>query len=203
MPGRTAIALAALVTAAASQAAVALELNPLTAIKSALEAAVEDRSAEDIAKDLKIKAAITANVIEQMGTDVIAINADVYEQDVMLTGSVKTPEQKARAGELTRAVAGVRKVHNEILVQTPVDKKKGAVENFVDDTLIEGKIQALLIDASGVNVTNFRWRSVGGHVFLFGRALSHDELAKAAAVVKNVKDVTAVTSRVKVRPKKD
>lgn len=180
----------------------ALDLNPLSAIKGAVEAAVEDRSSSDIAADLKIKAAITANVIQKMGSGVISINADVYEQDVMLTGKVKTDDQKKQAESLTKGIEGVRKIYNEIVVVKPVEEKKGAVEGFVDDTVIESKINALLIDAKGVNVTNFRWRSNGGHVFLFGRALSEAELEKAIAVVKGIKNVTAVTSRVKVRPKR-
>ncbi len=179
----------------------ALDLNPLSAIKSAFEAVAEDRSAKDIAADLEIKAKITADVIDQMGTDVIALNVDVYEQDVMLTGSVETARQKERAGRLAAGVAGVRKVYNEIVVAKAIDKTKGAVENFVDDTVIETKINALLLDASGVNVTNFRWRSVGGHVFLFGRALSEAEHAKAVRVVKDIDNVVTVTSRAKVRPK--
>ena len=183
--------------------AAALDLNPFSAIKSAVEAAVEDRSSGDIAEDLRIKAAITADVIGEMGTDVISISADVYEQDVMLSGSVEKEEQKKQAEKLTTAIEGVKKIYNEILVQKPVDKEKGAVENFVDDTVIESKINALLLDASGVNVTNFRWRSVGGRVFLFGRALSKEELKKAIAVVTDINNVTAVKSRVKIRPKSD
>lgn len=183
--------------------AAALELNPFSAIKSAVEAAVEDRSSADIAEDLRIKAAITADVIGEMGTDVISISSDVYEQDVMLTGSVEKEEQKKQAEKLTKAIEGVKKIYNEIVVKKPLDKEKGAVENFVDDTVIEGKINALLLDASGVNVTNFRWRSVGGTVFLFGRALSKEELEKAIAVVKDIDNVVAVTSRVKIRPKSD
>lgn len=179
----------------------ALDLNPLSAIKGAVEAAVEDRSSSDIAADLKIKASIAANVIQKMVSDVISINADVYEQDVMLTGNVKTDDQKKQAETLTRGVEGVRKIYNEIVVVKPVEEKKGAVEGFVDDTVIESKINALLIDAKGVNVTNFRWRSNGGHVFLFGRALSQPELDKAVTVVKGIKNVTTVTNRVKVRPK--
>ena len=181
----------------------AFELNPFSAIKSAVEAAAEDRGSEDIAEDLRIKAAITTDVIGEMGTDVISISADVYEQDVMLSGSVEKEEQKKQAGKLTTAIARVKKAHNEILVKKPLDKEKGAVENFVDDTVIESKINALLLDASGVNVTNFRWRSVGGNVFLFGRALSKEERAKAIAVVKDIKNVVAVKSRVKIRPKSD
>ncbi len=65
--------------------------------------------------------------------------------------------------------------------------------------MIESKINALLLDGRGVNVTNFRWRSVGGKVFLFGRALSKPELTKAVGIVMEIKGVAGVTNRVKVR----
>lgn len=179
----------------------AIELNPFSYLKGAVEAVVEDRSTSDIATDTRINAEITASVIDKMGTDVISITADVYEQDVMLTGVVKKASQKTQAGKLAAAIEGVKKVFNELMVQRPIDKKKGAVEGFVDDSVIEGKINALLLDARGVNVTNFRWRSVGGRVFLFGRALSRAELTKATAIVKGIKNVTSVKNLAKVRPK--
>ncbi|MGH6662576.1 MAG: BON domain-containing protein [Rhodospirillales bacterium] len=179
----------------------ALDLNPFSAIKGAVEAAVEDRSSADIAKDLEIKAKLTADVVDKLGKEAISISADVYEQDVMLTGAVEKAEVKQKAEALTRAIKDVKKIYNEILVVPAIKREKGAVEGFVDDTVIEGKINALLLDAKGVNVTNFRWRSVGGKVFLFGRALSKDELEKAIGVVRGIKGVASVTSRVKVRPK--
>ena len=162
--------IAVMLTMAAAPAAFAIDLNPFSALKGVVEAAIEDRSSSDIGTDLKIKTAITAKVIQKMKTDVISISADVYEQDVMLTGAVETVALRRQAEKLTRSVEGIKKVYNEIRVVKPVQKKKGAVENFVDDTVIEGKINALLLDGRGVNVTNFRWRSVGGHVYLFGRA---------------------------------
>jgi hyperosmotically inducible protein len=179
----------------------ALDLNPLTAIKGVLEAAVEDRSADDIASDLAIKGKLTANVIDKMGSDIISINADVYEQIVMLTGIVETGKQKIRAGQLAKAVDNVKKVHNEILVIKAIDKEKGAVESFVDDSVIETKINAQLLDAGGVSVTNYRYRSIGGQVFLFGRALSEAELKKALKIVKGIDGVKLVKSRVFVRAK--
>ena len=185
----------------AAPAANAIELNPFGFVKDAVEAAVEDRSAEDIAKDTEIKAKIVATITDEMGSDMISFNTDVYEQDVMLTGVVETGDLKTTAGRLAKGVEGVKKIHNEVLVIPKVNQEKGAVEGFVDDTVIEKKINALLLDAKGVNVTNFRWRSVGGHVFLFGRALTKDELKKAIAVVKDIEKVTQVTSRVKVKPK--
>ncbi len=179
----------------------AIDLNPFSLIKSAVEAAAEDRSSGDIATDLKIKTAITAAIVDELGTDVISLNVDVYEQDVMLTGAVEDPKLKQKAGQLSKAAEGMKKTYNDILVIKSIDKEKGAVENFVDDTVIESKVNALLLDGTGVNVTNFRWRSVGGRVFLFGRALSNGELKKAIGIVKKIKNVTKVTSRVKVRPK--
>lgn len=189
--------------ALASLPAFALDLNPFSAIISAVEAVAEDRSSEDIAKDLEIKASITVDVIDQMGSDVISINADVYEQDVMLTGSVEKDEQKEQAGKLAAVTEDVGKLYNEILVIKDLEKKKGAAENFIDDTVIEKKINALLLDGKGVNVTNFRWRAVSGNVFLSGRALSKAELSKALAIVKDIKNVVSVTSRVKVRAKEE
>jgi len=179
----------------------AIDLNPLSMIKGAVEAIAEDRSSGDIAKDLGIKTEITAKVIEKMGTDVISLSADVYEQNVMLTGAVKTKDQRKQAEKLTREVENVKKIYNEILVIKPINKDKGAVENFVDDTVIESKTNALLLDAKGVNVTNFRWRAVGGRVFLFGRALSQAEKEKATKVVRAIKNVVSVKNLAKVRPK--
>lgn len=193
---------AILLTAAVVAPASALDLNPLSAIKGALEATVEDRSAGDIATDTKIKAKILATLVEKMGADVTGIDAIVYEQDVLLTGIADTLAQKTQAGTLTIVVDGVKRVINEIIVKRDIDKRKGAVEGFVDDTVIETKINALLLDAQGVNVTNFRWNSVHGRVFMFGRALSGQERTKAIDLVKGIAGVNGVTNHVKVRPKK-
>ena len=100
-----------------------------------------------------------------------------------------------------KATDDVKKVYNEIIVIEAVKKEKGVVENFVDDSVIETKINALLLDGTDVNVTSFRWRAVGGHVFIFGRALSQAENEKAANIVKGIKGVQSVTNRAKVRPK--
>jgi len=167
-----------------------------------VEAAVEDRSADDIGTDLKLKATVVGEVLDKMTGDVISIGADVYEQDVMLTGAVEDAKVKTRAGKLVRNIEGVKKVYNEILVIKPLDKDKGAVENFVDDTVIETKINALLLDATGVNVTNFRYRSINGHVFLFGRALSGKEKRKATEVVRDIENVKNVKNLAKIRAKK-
>ena len=199
--GRLALTGAAVLLLAAAPARAIELINPFSIIKSAVEAAVEDRASEDVAKDLAIKATFTKDVISEMGTGVISIKADVYEQDVMLTGVVEDAKQKIQAAKLTRKIEDVKKIYNEIRVIKPVDKEKGVVENFVDDTVIETKINALLLDGRGVNVTNFRWRPIGGHVYLFGRALSRAEKVKATKIVKDIRNVQSVKYLAKIRPK--
>ena len=179
----------------------AFDFNPIGFVKDAVEAAVEDRSSSDIGKDTKIKTAIVSKITDQMGSDVVSLSTDVYEQDVMLTGMVETKKQRLQAGTIATSVKGVKKVYNEIIVHKKTDKDKGAVEGYVDDTVIEKKINALLLEGKSVNVTNFRWHSVGGHVFLFGRALSKTERNKAIRIVTGIKGVSKVTSRVKVKAK--
>lgn len=187
-------------TFVAVQPAHAIDFNPLSYMKGAVEAVVEDRSASDIAKDAEISAKIFAAITEGLGTDMIAFNTDVYEQDVMITGIVEDDKLRAEAGRLAGGVAGVKTLYNDVLI-IPKVQQKGTVEGFVDDTVIETKINAKLLDAKAVNVTNFRWRSIGGHVFLFGRAFSQDELNKAISVVKGIEKVTNLTSRVKIKAK--
>ena len=119
----------------------------------------------------------------------------------MLTGAVEQPKLIVQAEELVRAVEGIKTIYNEILIIKPVNYKKSTAEIFVDETIIESKISALLLDGKGVNVTNLRWRSVGGHVFLLERGLSNAEHKKSVSIVKNIKNVLSVKSQIFVRPK--
>ena len=114
----------------------AIDLNPLSAIKGLVEAAVENRSAADIKTDLGIKTSIVADVIDKKGSDVISISADVYEQDVMLTGIVTnfrwrsvgggkvflfgralTSEERNKAVRVVKAIEDVSSVTNRVKVK--------------------------------------------------------------------------------------
>jgi len=105
----------------------ALTLNPFSIIKGIVEAAVEDRGSSNITKDLKINAKTPANVIDKLGSEVISISADVYEQDVELTSAVENPEIKAKAGLPAASVADLKKVYNEILVTANVSICVGVI----------------------------------------------------------------------------
>jgi hypothetical protein len=100
-----------------SNPAHALDLNPLSAIKGAVEHLVDDGTSKDAARDVKIKATIAAEVVDKMASQIISISSGVYEQRVMLTGIVETAEQKAKAGELAKGIDGIRKLVTHIEVR--------------------------------------------------------------------------------------
>ncbi len=179
------------------------QFNPLSGIVGAIEAAAEDRSSTDIATDAKIKTVIVAQLADKLGREGALLGVDVYEQDVMLTGTVPLAEIKSLAGKIAAAASGVKKIYNEVLLESAIaaaDKDKSTA-NIVDDTVIEGKIRVQFTEAKGINVTNFRWRSVKGRVFLFGRALNKGENDKATEIAKGVSGVVSVVNRAKIKPK--
>lgn len=198
MRTKTAVITVAMALAAAVPARA--QFNPLSMVTSAVEAAAEDRSTSDIAADTKMKGAIVAAVADRMGKAAASITTDVYEADVLLTGTVKSAAEKEQAAKLAKAVEGVKKVVNELFV--PPASDKSAAKEFADDTVIEKKIAAKLVSEKGVSHTNWRWHAVGGRVFLFGRALSKAESAKVEALAKGTDGVTAVVNHAKVKPKK-
>ena len=124
---RVALTIATSLVVLTSVPANALTLNPFSIIKGIVEAAVEDRGSSNITKDLKINAKTPANVIDKLGSEVISISADVYEQDVELTSAVENPEIKAKAGLPAASVADLKKVYNEILVTANVSICVGVI----------------------------------------------------------------------------
>ena len=141
---------------------------------SAIEAAAEDRSAGDIGTDVKLKAGIISGINDELGAKLAALlNVDVYEQAVMLSGVVALPAEKTKAGSVAKNHSGVKKVYNEIQV---VPEGTESERGVADDLVVEKKFYDKLAAASGVSHTNWRYRAVNGVLYLFGRALSKDEL---------------------------
>ena len=192
-----------LLAALAAGGPVHAQFNPLSGIISGIEAAAEDRSAGDISTDLKLKTNIVATLSDKLGKEGALIGVDVYEQDVMLTGTITNAIAKSQAADLVKKEQGVKKIYNELLLEADLAKKskKGAVAGFVDDTVIEKKIGVQFAAEKGLNHTNFRWRSVKGHVFLFGRALTAAENTQATKVAQGIDNVVQVVNRAKVMPK--
>jgi len=67
-------------------------------------------------------AAITAKVKSQLLADPqvsgLQVNVDTFKGQVQLSGYVNSPEERAKAEEIARQVAGVKNVNNDLIVKS-------------------------------------------------------------------------------------
>ena len=180
-----------LLTAACAQ----LLLIPVTVPVGAITTVAEDRPLSDAGTDVRIKLSIL-DAFAQWATGLLMdASADVYQGQVMLTGSVKKTEDRRKAEELASEVKGVRQIFNEIQVT-----EEGGIGVAAKDFLIETKLKAKLVVAKRVTSINYRWRSVNGIVYFLGAARSQGELDKVLALARQTGGVRLVVSHVLVKP---
>jgi len=176
--------------------------------------AFEDRTTQDQVTDTKIGAGILSSFSDKDKNLLLDVNADVWEQRVMLTGTLDDPKKKDEVVQLVQADQRVRKVYDEIHVVTKAEqaqrreavknkddsKKEGGAGQAVNDFWIETKISAQLISTRGVTSVDYRWRSVRNVVYLIGRARSQEELNTVLSVIRNTEGVKQVKHFVEIKP---
>ncbi len=166
-----------------------------TMILDAATTVAEDRSMSQVASDVGLKIDINAKLLSNKYRDLfLDVNTNVYENRVMLTGSVETAGQKRRATLLVRGIKGVTKVINELQVTDD-----GSLTDTANDLWIETKLKARLVSADGVSSINYRWRSVNGVVYFIGVAQNRGELAKVIRLACAMSHVNKVVSHVRIK----
>jgi osmotically-inducible protein OsmY len=155
----------------------------------------EDRSFTDVTEDARIKLAISDRLLSSQYRDLFFdVSSIVYQGRVLLTGKVKSEQDKARATELARSIGGVKEVFNEIIVAGD------NLANAANDTFIEAEIKARLLGTRDVKSIDYRWTAVNGTVYLIGLARSNAEARRAVEVIRNTKYVKQVVAHVWTQP---
>ena len=166
-----------------------------TMILDAATTVAEDRTMSQVATDVGLKIDINAKLLSNQYRDLfLDVNTNVYENRVMLTGSVETGSQKRRATLLVRGIKGVTKVINELQVTGD-----GTLTETANDLWIETKLKARLVGADGVSSINYRWRSVNGVVYFIGVAQNRRELAKVVRLARDTSHVNKVVTHVRIK----
>jgi osmotically-inducible protein OsmY len=68
--------------------------------------------------DASVTAAVQRTLTTERAANFTRVDVDTTQGVVRLRGVVQTPEQRARAEELTRRIDGVKRVHNDLQIQT-------------------------------------------------------------------------------------
>ena len=144
--------------------------------------------------DSQLKRSIEGRMLDARAVFFADIDIDVIEGNVLLTGHVRDPKDKARAAALVRSVPGTHTVVNEINVGKPSTMQQAAADLGVDR-----RIKTALYKAFGKKkMPKLSWRSIDGTVYVFGRARSEWEHNRALAVIKKTADVKTVVDHLSI-----
>lgn len=185
---------------------------PQLAMESAKKA-MEDRVTDDQVTDTKIGSGILSSFFDKDKGLLLDVNVDVWEQRVMLTGTLDNSQMRQDVVQMVRADSRVRKIYDEIQIVTKAEKeqrreaaknkdesKKEGVGQSINDFWIETKISAQLISTRGVTSVNYRWRSVRNTVYIIGRARSQEELNTVLGTIRGTEGVSLVKDFVEIKP---
>jgi osmotically-inducible protein OsmY len=122
------------------------------------------------------------------------VDVTVNDGAVLLTGKVKTPEEKVLATRLTWEVRGVREVVNEIQVTD-----KSSIKDIAKDLAASAQLRGKLIADSGVSSLNFSIDVVNGTVYLSGVAADAEEMNRVVSHARDLRFAQQVVNYITLR----
>ena len=122
------------------------------------------------------------------------VDVTVNDGAVLLTGKVKTPEEKVLATKLTWEVRGVREVVNEIQVTD-----KSSIKDTAKDLAASAQLRGKLIADSGVSSLNFSIDVVNGTVYLSGVAADAEEMNRVVSHARDLRFAQQVVNYITLR----
>ena len=122
------------------------------------------------------------------------VDVTVNDSAVLLTGKVKTPEEKVLATKLTWEVRGVREVVNEIQV---IDKS--SIKDIAKDLAASAQLRGKLIADNSVSSLNFSIDVVNGTVYLSGVAADAEEMNRVVSHARELRFAQQVVNYITLR----
>ena len=122
------------------------------------------------------------------------VDVTVNDGAVLLTGKVKTPEEKVLATKLTWEVRGVREVVNEIQV---IDKS--SIKDTAKDLAASAQLRGKLIADNSLSSLNFSIDVVNGTVYLSGVAADAEEMNRVVSHARELRFAQQVVNYITLR----
>ena len=122
------------------------------------------------------------------------VDVTVNDGAVLLTGKVKTPEEKVLATKLTWEIRGVREVVNELQVTD-----KSSIKDIAKDLAASAQLRGKLIADGSVSSLNFSIDVVNGTVYLSGVAADAEEMNRVVGHARELRFVQQVVNYITLR----
>ncbi|MDB2391066.1 BON domain-containing protein [Alphaproteobacteria bacterium] len=148
---------------------------------AAVAASTTEKGFSTSVSDSVIHAKLHDKFIQNDASLGTVIDVTVNDGAVLMTGKVKTPEEKVLATKLAWEIKGVREVVNEVQV-TDTSTLKDVAKDLAASAQLRGK----LITDGSISSLNFSIDVVNGVVYLAGVASSPEEMN---AVIAHAQDL--------------
>ncbi|MDR3492048.1 MAG: BON domain-containing protein [Gammaproteobacteria bacterium] len=160
-----------------------------TAAGAAAVAAVYDhRKVEQVMKDQKIanNAIDAINAIPGIRNNDNHINVTTFNQVILLTGQVSTPELKQQVEEAAKASGDSKQVYNQLTVRGPISTlTRGS------DAWITAKIKTEMLTMKDLKSSSIKVVTENGAVYLMG-IVNHEQAENAVDIAREVAGVQKV-----------
>ena len=122
------------------------------------------------------------------------VDVTVNDGAVLLTGKLKTPEEKVLATKLSWEVRGVREVVNEIQVTD-----KSTIKDVAKDLAASAQLRGKLIADTSISSLNFSIDVVNGTVYLSGVATDAEEMNRVVSHARELRFAQQVVNYITLR----
>jgi osmotically-inducible protein OsmY len=156
--------------------------------------AVQDRTIGEGIDDATASQQVKARLMAADAQAFQEVDVEVASRNLLLSGTVPTPEHRQAAETIARSARTIDNVYNELVVGEPSSLVRNA-----QDELITAQIRTRLAASPAVRAVNVNIETFHGNVYLMGTARSEQELRRAAEIASVVSGVRRVVSFMQVR----
>jgi osmotically-inducible protein OsmY len=117
----------------------------------------------------------------------LAIQSEVRDGRIFLTGKVDEPEEKIKVTKMAWETKGVRSVKNAIMI-----KGQSSFKSTAKDILITSQLRSALIFNKKTKARNYTLETINKNIYIFGIAMDQDEkkeVINEANKIYGIKDV--------------
>jgi len=152
------------------------------------------QSLDDAAISMKIKKEFMTRGFKNLYSK---INVEVFQGRVLYTGVVENEEDMLTSIDIAWNQSGVKEVVNELEIDK--EDSKFNLAQYTKDVWITTRIFSEIFADRNIKFVNYTITTINNVVYVFGLAISEEELDKVTQIAARIKGVEKVVSRVKIK----
>lgn len=164
---------------------------------AAVAASTTEKGLSTSVADTQIHAKLTDRFVKTNFSLVTAVDITVNDGAVLMTGKVKTPEEKILATRLAWEIFGVREVVNELQVTDT-----SSIKDIAKDLAASATLRTKLITDGNISSLNFSIDVVNGTVYLSGVAANAEEMNRVVAHARDIRFTQQVVNYITLQSDK-